>query len=435
MQALVLISFLIISLFSLYSPKPSSKPTRFTTTTSFEFSDDGYIKLYKIQFLKESSLQTNTNNLHIQLLLNKQFLSVPIDIFSDKIWYKPTDTYDTHSAYLNQNVPPLSELRLVQGTLDISLSIGFTDVTFFLYETTTNPSYYKKSGFGLSRKYDNKEHSFIEKLNEQKLKRMFSLSINKSDLSKGFLTIGDSYHHIKQKHHRTITTKVVDFNKLWAIHIDSVFISNNNLTLNAIQRSFRIVNETIVFDTIEEFIIVNDNFIQYLYKELFMTYIQTKQCVLIKESKYNIKKFFCKETSIHDFPNIYFILNNKHLILNSSNLFIKQTNSNEYNMMFVFINNNLKLNSNQQIIFGNIILNFLDELVFDYDSAQILVILPTDIMHFNPNTPHVLNAKHYSSDSNKNTYTIISLSKVLFMLIMINTFILLVNYCDVNKKH
>ena len=437
MQILFLILFLIISSISSYSSKLSLQPqlNRFTTTTSFEFSDDGYIKLYSIQILKEPSSQTNTNTLNIQLLLNKQFVSIPIDISSDKIWYQPTYLYNTNNIYLNKTVPPLSELSLIQGTLDISLHIGFTDVIFFLYNNTINPTEYKTSGFGLSRKYENKEHSFIEKLNEQKLKRMFSLGIDKNDLSKGYLKIGDSYRHTRQKNHRTISAKLVDFNKLWAIHIESVFISNNNLTVDTIQQSFRIINETTVLDSVEEFIIVNDNFIQYLYNELFKSYIQNKQCILNKEGKYNIKKYFCKETSLQDFPNIYFIINNKHLVLNASNLFIKQEDSNEYNMMFVFMNNNLKLNTNQQIIFGNIILNFLDEIVFDYDSEKILLILPNEIMYFNSSTSHFLNAKHYSSDSKSNTYIIISLSKMLFMLIMINTFILLVNYCAVNKKH
>ena len=265
---------------------------------------------------------------------------------------------------------------------------------------------------------------------------MFSLSIDKTDLSKGFLTIGDSYPHITSKQHRTISTKVVDVNDLWAIHIEGVFISNSERASYTIQRSFRVVNETAVFDTTEEFIIVNDDFIQYLHKELFMTYIQTKQCVLVKEHKYNVKKYFCKETALHGFPNIYFALNNKLLILTSSNLFIKQNPSDEYNMMFVFINNNLKLTTNRhRIVFGNVILNFMDEIVFDFDSEQVLLILPDDIAHFNRSSSHLLTAKHYSSHASSNTYIIISLSKVLVMLIMINTFILLVNYCDVSKQH
>ena len=398
----------IISCISLYS----SKYTQFTTEVNCKMK--GRVCLYSIPFYKDKDKDSLfPNGLLIQLILQYKFLEIPIDISSDKIWYKSQP--NTSNVLYNKCNPTVSDLELQEGSMYFSGGISFTDVTFFTtYQSNPNTdSCLQPASFGLAKESEDIKYSIMELLHSQELPKMFSLHMNRNDFgNSGMLYLGDSLSDKRGYRLKSIKAKTVSVDKYWAININNVFISiekpNHSMTL-----TYRIVDEPAIFDTIEEFILVPPQFIGYLNNVLFNDLIQTNQCKAINENGF--LKYFCTEHIVSLYqPSISFVINKQIFEIPSSVLFINQPYVlNEYNMLCIIVQSDHV----KYITFGNLVLNSFDEIVFDYKKEEIILILYNNTEEITLNGEY----KHYSSyESNIHIQTDLFIPKhhSLFILII-----------------
>ena len=378
---LIMYIFVIISCICLYT----SKHTRFTTDVDCKMK--GRVYLYSLPFYKDKD-SLFRNGLLIQLMLQYKFIEIPIDISSDKIWYKLEPT--NPDVLYNKCNPTINDLQQQEGSMYFSNGISFTDVTFFTTHQS-NPRVdmcLQPASFGLAKESEDVKYSIMELLHSQELPKMFSLHMNRNDVNNGgMLYLGDSLSGKRGYSLKSIKTKTVPVDKYWAININHVFISMekpNHLTA----LTYRLVDEPAIFDTIEEFILVPPQFMGYLNNTLFNELIETDQCQSVNES--GLVKYYCTEHIVSSYqPSVSFVINTQIFEISSTELFIKQPNiEHTYNMLCILVQSN----NVQYITFGNLALNSLDEIVFDYQKEEIMLILYNNTEEITLNGQH----QHYS---------------------------------------
>lgn len=380
--------FVIISCISLFT----SKYTQFTTTADCKMK--GRVYLYLIPFYKDKDKDSLfPGGLLIQLILQYKFKEMPIDISSDKLWYKLEP--NTPNALHNKCNPTINDLELQEGGMYFSGGISFTGVTFFTTHQS-NPNTdncLQPASFGLAKVSENKKYSIMELLHSQELPKMFGLHMNKNDVNNsGMLYLGDSLRDKKEYSLKLIKAKTVSVDKYWALNINNVFISTEN-TNHSISSTYRTVDEPVIFDTVEEFILVPPQFMEYLNKVLFNDLIQKNQCKASNENGF--VKYYCTEYSVSFYqPSISFVINKQIFEIPSSVLFINQPLiRNEYNMLCILVQSDYV----KYITFGNLVLNALDEIVFDYQKDEIMLILYNNTEEITLNGEY----KHYSNCESK----------------------------------
>ena len=259
---------------------------------------------------------------------------------------KQTVTINHHNSI--QSVPFLTD----------DIYLPQTQSTFHGFNFLVIPSS-SSSSIGLAATIDNKETSFIYQLYKKGIIEhlIFSLDTVTKRKSNSVIYFGGvPEESIRNKYKTSI--KVDSTNKKWGIKLNEIYFGNHQYTYN--NKDFAFINIG------NDRIFAPKKVVNHLSETIFKEYVQNKTCtVTIKNEKQFIN---CPCNVVDTFPNMTFVFDRYHFILEPQKLFIKVEAG--MNCLFLIQNNYLPYEDINTWFIGNF---FLDKFVteFNYEKKEI----------------------------------------------------------------
>lgn len=285
---------------------------------------------------------------------NTTFL-VPIDINSNITWLRKNSSLSLPESYmiwLQCKVPDTSIKTIESGNVSFSKTFKLKNFTYVLIkEEDTNCQH--NSSLGLARKFDNKAFSLAEKFNKMGVTSSFSLSLINPVEFMGDLRFGNFNDEIADAENQAFSCDLIPNDSKWSCFLRGIFVgefSNDTIIntdsetnvityqIDANDKHYREINNSLTIDTLQQFIFVDQSYMNFLLDKLFKHYINIGTCVYQQRSSRNFFGFYCSDEVLITFPSFHFLFKDTLLTLESKYLFKKITT---HSYMFTMVYSNI----------------------------------------------------------------------------------------------
>lgn len=306
------------------------------------------IQLYLLSLLTITILSQNTkysfpfaphfgklNLLCVPIHISKTTFQIPIDINSNITWLRKNDTLSLPSTYqIHSQCKVPSKATPEIGDVSFSKTLKFNEFAYYQIPPEDKDCLMYNSTLGLAKHFDNSSFSLAEKFNQMNLTTSFSLSIMDPLDFVGDLRFGNFKDEIEAFPDQVINVDIIKDDPRWSLNLSGVVIgdlsndtgdNSTHYKINATDIRYREINEKIVIDTLQQFILTTEPFMLFLKNKVFKRYINIGICTYEKHENRNFYGMLCSDEVLVTFPSVYFIFNNFLVELDPQLLFKKIT--------------------------------------------------------------------------------------------------------------
>ena len=323
------------------------------------------------------------NLISIPIHISKTTFLIPIDINSNITWLRKNSSLSLPESYMiwPQCKMPDTTIKVIEtGNVSFSKTFKIENFTYILInEEDTHCQH--NSSLGLARKFDNKTFSLAEKFNQMGVSSSFSLSLINPLEFMGDLRFGNFNDEIADAENQAFSCDLVPNDSKWSCLLRGIFvgdfpndtiISNDRNTsiityqINANDKHYREINDSLTIDTLQQFIFVDESYMNFLLDKLFKHYINIGTCVYQQRSSRNFFGFYCSDEVLVTFPSFHFLFNETLLTLEPKYLFKKITT---HSYMFIMVYSNIQ----KKWTFGTLLL-LKYKMIFNSENEKITFI-------------------------------------------------------------
>ena len=275
------------------------------------------------------------NLLCVPIHISKTTFQIPIDINSNITWIRKNGTLSLPETYgIHEQCVVPSKAQPEVGDVSFSKTLKFSDFAYYQIPPDDKDCLMYNSTLGLAKHFDNSSFSLAEKFNQMKLTTSFSLSLMDPLDFVGDLRFGNFTDEIEAFPDQVINVDLIKDDPKWSLNLSGVVIgdltndtgdNNTHYKINATDIRYREINEKIVIDTLQQFILTTEPFMYFLRDKVFKRYINIGICTYERHDNRNFYGFLCSDEILVTFPSVYLIFNNFLVELDSTLLFKKLT--------------------------------------------------------------------------------------------------------------
>lgn len=302
-----------------------------------------WISYYLYQKHKSSTIQILNDDTSFTLTNNTNDLKVPSLLIGELITIESIKEDNSYSfAHLSSSSYSIDKFMFYYPQINIPTEIG--------YDSIGSGFYYNNISFSLVHMFY--QRNYISQISFGFIpKSLFKGIIYFGKLPPNLKTVKHSYKHILP----IVNPKLTE----WNVQLKSINYGKYPVDSN---------NHLIYFDSGETYICVPFNFIHYLNKEYFSTYIQERKCEYVESHLELSHYFYCKCKDINNFKSIVFNFGNKiNIELTKNDLFEKDLTTCYFILRYCHIKNN-----NNTFVFGNSFFS-LFPIEFNYETKSVII--------------------------------------------------------------